>query len=177
VLPAQVRAIAHGVVLSAISSKAIAYTPVGIARDSIPYWIFTVVWVIVWCAVLAIVRRPSNRHGPSTTNWEKQPPGHVWWPSDFPASGTTQSRPTQDHTRPSSLEFGASLPSAFGKLPEPSSISDLIRPSAAPSGRPAAAVAGTARRPRDRARGGEKPTVEDRQRSIEVEPAGIRNRS
>ncbi len=65
VLRARVRGIAHGVVLCAVASKAIAYTPAGIDQDSIPYWIFTIVWVIIWCAIWAIVRRPTKRRGAS----------------------------------------------------------------------------------------------------------------
>jgi hypothetical protein len=65
VLPARVRGIAHGVVLWAVASKAIADTPAGIDQDSTPYRISTIVWVIIWCAILAIVRRPTKRRGPS----------------------------------------------------------------------------------------------------------------
>ena len=45
VLPARVRGITHGVVLCAIASNAIACTPAGIDQESIPYWIFTILWV------------------------------------------------------------------------------------------------------------------------------------
>jgi hypothetical protein len=34
---------------------AFAYTPAGWTNDAIPYWAFTVAWVLFWVVVLSIV--------------------------------------------------------------------------------------------------------------------------
>jgi len=121
VLLARIRGITHGAVLCAVSSKAIAYTPAGIDQESIPYWIFTIVWVAIWCAILAIVRRPIKQRGPSIANRENQLPGYVWWPTnDLPVGGSAQSRLARRRSRAGSAEFSGSSPYAPGKLPEPS---------------------------------------------------------
>ena len=150
VLRARVRGITHGVVLCAIASNAIACTPAGVDQESIPYWIFTILWVVIWCAILAIVRRPTKRCGPSIANRENQSPGDVWWPTDdLPIGGSPQNRLARHRSRAGSAEFSGSPPYAPGKLPEPSIIGGPGQSSAARSLlRSASTVAGTARRPR-----------------------------
>jgi hypothetical protein len=155
-IPEIARGLLIGGFVCSTCSKAIAYTPAGITQDSIPYWIATIVWVIVWSAILAIVRRTVDPRDPPAGIRENQTLGDVWWPSDdLAASGSAKSRPTRSRPSAVSWEFGGSLPYAPGKLPKPLIMSErALSPAAMSALRPAVTVAGAARRPRAQAREG-----------------------
>ncbi len=38
-----------------------AYTPAGASPDAVPYLLFSIVWVVLWSAILVALRGPPHR--------------------------------------------------------------------------------------------------------------------